>query len=121
MQLPEWTDWATTPLQAQICDACGTVGCASGGYIHLSVLRDFVFWTTPRQGLQYPKSSDSNQRTGTLDRGRISFREPAKPAVHPINGRTPFCLRSILLIDSFRAKWNRSGLRDELQHSDHNR
>jgi hypothetical protein len=45
----EWTDWAANPTQVQICDACGTPGCASGGYVHLSALREVVLWTIPRR------------------------------------------------------------------------
>lgn len=44
----EWTEWRGNPVQVQICDACGTTGCASGGYVHISALRDFVVWTAPR-------------------------------------------------------------------------
>ena len=43
----EWTDWTANPVQVQICDACGTPGCASGGYVHISVLNDLVLWTRP--------------------------------------------------------------------------
>jgi hypothetical protein len=44
----EWTEWIQNPVQVQLCDACGTVGCASGGYIQLSAIGDYVFWTTPQ-------------------------------------------------------------------------
>lgn len=44
----EWADWAVNPVQVQICDACGTPGCASGGYVHVSVLNDLVLWTLPQ-------------------------------------------------------------------------
>jgi hypothetical protein len=60
----EWTGWTTNPIQVQICDTCGTAGCASGGYVHLSALRDVVLWTTPRRetavafdGKLFPASS----------------------------------------------------------------
>ena len=46
----EWTEWNTNPVQVQICDACGTAGCASGGYVDITVLKDFVLWTVPRIG-----------------------------------------------------------------------
>lgn len=44
----EFAEWRNNPVQVQICDACGTVGCASGGYIHLSAIDDVVFWTMPQ-------------------------------------------------------------------------
>jgi hypothetical protein len=44
----EWTDWTANPVQVQICDACGTPGCASGGYVHVSALTDLVLWTLPQ-------------------------------------------------------------------------
>jgi hypothetical protein len=43
----EWTEWATDPVQVEICDACGTVGCASGGYVRISALGQVVLWTMP--------------------------------------------------------------------------
>lgn len=45
----EWADWASNPIQVQICDACGTPGCASGGYVHISTLKDVVLWTMPQR------------------------------------------------------------------------
>jgi len=44
----EWIEWRDNPVQVQTCDACGTTGCASGGYVHLSVIQDLVLWTTPQ-------------------------------------------------------------------------
>lgn len=44
----EYTEWTQNPVQVQVCDACGAVGCASGGYVHLSALGDYVFWTIPQ-------------------------------------------------------------------------
>jgi hypothetical protein len=60
----EWADWGPNPIQVQICDACGTPGCASGGYVHISTLKDVVLWTMPRretsealEGQLFPASS----------------------------------------------------------------
>ncbi len=44
----EWTEWLHNPVQVQLCDACGTIGCGSGGYIHLSKVSDIVLWTNPQ-------------------------------------------------------------------------
>ena len=44
----EWVEWSVNPVQVQICDACGAIDCASGGYVHLSRLRDLVLWTAPQ-------------------------------------------------------------------------
>lgn len=43
----DWLDWEDNPLQVEICDACGTPGCASGGYVHLSRLGEYILWTKP--------------------------------------------------------------------------
>lgn len=45
----EWTEWKFNPVQVELCDACGTTSCASGGYVHISVIQDFVLWTMPAQ------------------------------------------------------------------------
>jgi hypothetical protein len=44
-----WSDWAENPVQVILCDACGHVGCASGGYIHVSSLGDYVLWSAPQE------------------------------------------------------------------------
>jgi hypothetical protein len=44
----EWTDWSRNPVQIVVCDACGTVSCASGGYVHVSRLDNFVLLTAPQ-------------------------------------------------------------------------
>jgi len=43
----EWAQWNINPVQVEICDACGTVGCDSGGYVHVSAFGDIVLWTIP--------------------------------------------------------------------------
>jgi hypothetical protein len=44
----EWADWTDNPVQLEICEACGSDGCASGGYVHVSRLGQFVLWTAPQ-------------------------------------------------------------------------
>jgi hypothetical protein len=44
----ESVDWKSNPIQVKLCDACGTIGCGSGGYVHVSNVADLVFWTAPR-------------------------------------------------------------------------
>jgi hypothetical protein len=44
----EWAKWLGNPVQVQLCDACGTIGCGSGGYIHLTKVSDTVLWTRPQ-------------------------------------------------------------------------
>jgi hypothetical protein len=44
----ESTTWTDNPVQVVLCEACGHKGCASGGYLHVSHLGDFVLWTTPQ-------------------------------------------------------------------------
>src|SRR5438093_13449493 len=43
----DWLDWPENPVQVQICDACGTPGCSSGGYVHISKLGELMLWTKP--------------------------------------------------------------------------
>jgi len=43
----EWIEWSGNPVQVELCDACGTVGCASGGYVHVSAFGNVVLWTMP--------------------------------------------------------------------------
>jgi hypothetical protein len=39
--------WDSNPVQVELCDTCGTVGCSSCGYVHVSVFGDIVLWTLP--------------------------------------------------------------------------
>jgi hypothetical protein len=54
----DWLEWDENPVQVQVCDACGHIGCASGGYVHVSRLADLVLWTAPQLDL-----SDFHERT----------------------------------------------------------
>ncbi len=40
-------EWGVNPIQVKICDACGSTGCASGGYIKISKFSDYLIWTRP--------------------------------------------------------------------------
>lgn len=40
-------DWSADPVQVVVCDACGTVGCASGNYVAVRRLGDFVVLAPP--------------------------------------------------------------------------
>ena len=44
----EWVGWGGNPVQVILCDACGHPGCASGGYVHLSRLAEYVLLTSPQ-------------------------------------------------------------------------
>jgi hypothetical protein len=59
------------PVQVQICDACGTPGCVSGGYVHVSALNDLVLWTLPQPG-EIDKH-DNFAATATERFGSIAF------------------------------------------------
>ena len=74
----EWTDWTPNPVQVQICDACGTPGCASGGYVHISVLNDLVLWTVPQpSGDQWTRQPgchrDRGVRIGCISASGLGF------------------------------------------------
>jgi hypothetical protein len=40
-------DWSEDPVQVTVCDACGTVGCASGDYVAVRRLGDHVAMAPP--------------------------------------------------------------------------
>jgi hypothetical protein len=42
-----WVDWSTNPVQVEICEQCGVIHCASGGYVQISRLGDLIVWTRP--------------------------------------------------------------------------
>lgn len=44
----EWVEWSDNPVQVILCDACGHAGCASGGYVHVSRLAEYVLFTSPQ-------------------------------------------------------------------------
>lgn len=44
----EWVEWDENPVQVVLCEECGYVHCAMGGYVHASRVRDHVLWTPPR-------------------------------------------------------------------------
>lgn len=58
------------PVQVQICDACGTPGCGSGGYVHVSALNDVVLWTLPQSG---EIDKDDLAATATWRFGSVAF------------------------------------------------
>jgi hypothetical protein len=45
-----YIDWSEDPAQVVVCDACGTIGCASGNYVALRRLDDFVVMAPPAKG-----------------------------------------------------------------------
>jgi hypothetical protein len=43
-----WIDWFYDPaVQVVLCESCGTAGCQSGGYVHVSRLGKHLLWTQP--------------------------------------------------------------------------
>lgn len=44
----EWVAWNQNPVQVILCDGCGSEGCASGGYVHVSRLGRYVLWSAPQ-------------------------------------------------------------------------
>jgi hypothetical protein len=59
------------PVQVQTCEACGTPGCASGGYVHVSALNDLVLWTLPQVGEIGER--DNFAGTATARFGSVAF------------------------------------------------
>ena len=44
-----WVDWFDEPaVQVQLCESCGTAGCDSGGYVHVTRLGKHLLWTEPQ-------------------------------------------------------------------------
>ena len=58
LEAPEWLD---DPVQVVICDACGTVGCASGSYVHVSRTKKYIVWTAPQMNEPDPFEQDEYQ------------------------------------------------------------
>jgi hypothetical protein len=80
----EESEWVNNPVQVQTCEACGTPGCASDGYVHVSRLGDHLLWTRPffadpggDLGAQYAPS-DSLRRRGAVLIPRPAWSEWAK-------------------------------------------
>lgn len=44
----EVPDWDTNPVQVVVCEACGFVGCDTGGFVHVSTTPKYVVWTFPQ-------------------------------------------------------------------------
>ncbi len=65
----EWAEWLHNPVQVQLCDACGSTGCGSGGYIHLSRVSELVLWTQP----QTDPSTEQYPATALQRMGAIGF------------------------------------------------
>ena len=43
-------DWDEDPAQVVLCEACGYAGCASGGYVRVSRLHEWLLWTSASGG-----------------------------------------------------------------------
>ncbi len=78
----EWTHWATNPVQVQICDVCGTAGCASGGYVHVSALGEIVLWTMPRREMSDAIEGKLFEASGVARRGAIAFPNSVWTSLH---------------------------------------
>jgi hypothetical protein len=46
-------DWSEDPVQVVVCDACGTVGCASGNYIAVRRLANYVAFAPPTRAYEH--------------------------------------------------------------------
>lgn len=58
-------DWSEDPVQLVVCDSCGTIGCASGNYVALRRLDDFVVMAPPEEG--YAASADASARAQYIE------------------------------------------------------
>jgi hypothetical protein len=69
----EWVEWDDeNRVQVIICEECGHIGCASGGYVRVSRLGSFLLWTPGRldpdddfEASEY-RTPDFIQETGAL-------------------------------------------------------
>lgn len=48
----ECVDWSKNPVQVILCEDCGTVHCARGGYVHISKMGPYLLWTAPQINLE---------------------------------------------------------------------
>lgn len=78
----EWADWGPNPIQVQICDACGTPGCASGGYVHISILKDVVLWTMPQRETSEPLEGKLFPASCVARFGAIAFPKSVWTSFH---------------------------------------
>lgn len=85
----ECTEWTQNPVQVQICDACGTVGCASGGYIHLSAIGDYVFWTIPQSNKVSEEIDAPFPATALVKFGAVAFSNEAWERLHALESEVP--------------------------------
>lgn len=58
-------DWSEDPVQLVVCDSCGSVGCASGNYVALRRLGDFVAMAPPAKG--YAASADASAKAQYIE------------------------------------------------------
>jgi len=86
----EWTEWLGNPVQVQICDCCGTVGCASGGYIHLSSIENCVLWTMPQNVASDDLASGRYCPAAALARvGSVAFRNETWSSLRNVAAEVP--------------------------------
>jgi hypothetical protein len=45
----EAVDWTSRPIQVEVCEACGTVGCDDAGYVQISRAGEDLLWTPPQR------------------------------------------------------------------------
>lgn len=57
----EFVEWdESNPIQVKVCEACGSTGCASGGYVDITRFGNLVFWTeTLKYWPQFESEYDS--------------------------------------------------------------
>lgn len=73
----DWAEWEQNPVQVEICDACGTPMCASGGFVHVSRLGGDLLWTPPV--FQAPDEAGDSRYAASYSLGnRGAVRIPAQ-------------------------------------------
>ncbi|GEJ55958.1 hypothetical protein [Anaeromyxobacter diazotrophicus] len=58
-------DWSEDPVQVVVCDACGTVGCATGNYVAVRRLADYVVFAPPTR--PYEETADETEKVQYLE------------------------------------------------------
>jgi hypothetical protein len=119
----EWVEWDANPVQVQLCDACGTAGCASGGYVHMSIQTDLILWTAPQMNAESSfdriSSATAIERFGAVaflpeawrQFGTVATNIPETHQIPPANGQA---IRDAWIMGPHRPK-GEDKLRDWLQ------
>lgn len=71
----EWVEWNENPVQVIICDQCGTVGCAIGGYATVATTPTGVLFAPPNPIDYLDDDDDDDQDSAEEEYGDYAHRK----------------------------------------------